>query len=429
MQPSSPYRPRVTRETRLLLTAGVLAVAALWLLARVRFPDRPVTPNPVPSVLSQLASGPKYADLAAEVAQLQSRLQPSLFVLDLPPAASSAAPESQPPVAVRLGGDLAVTLLAEGSSRGPWKAAVLRGRDRASGLAVVSAPSGSSGPVLATWTPRRMQQPRYFVATEVARTGVSLRPVFVGSLDPVHSPLWTEPVWAAPPRSDLTPGSVLFTSNAELVGMVVASAHERVIVPGATLLAEADRLLAVPESPAGTLGLQVQTMTEALSAVTGAPFGVIVSWVDKDGAAKGQLMVGDVIEVVDSRKIESRQHWDSRMARLTEGETVTLRARRHGEIREVWLVASALTPAPSNLPLGLALRERAKVGAEVTRVDRPSAGEKAGLAVGDVITLVAGISSPTSAHIREAFALAEEGQRVMIAVTRGDTHFVTTLER
>jgi hypothetical protein len=54
----------------LLLTAGVLAVAALWLLARIRFPERPVTPNPVPSVLSQLARGPTYDDLAGEIAQL-----------------------------------------------------------------------------------------------------------------------------------------------------------------------------------------------------------------------------------------------------------------------------------------------------------------------------------------------------------------------
>ena len=84
METSSPYRPRVSRETRLLLTAGVMAVAALWLLARIRFPERPVTPNPVPSVLSQLASGPKYDDLAGEIAQLHARLQPSLLALDVP---------------------------------------------------------------------------------------------------------------------------------------------------------------------------------------------------------------------------------------------------------------------------------------------------------------------------------------------------------
>ena len=60
METSSPYRPRVSRETRSLLTAGVMAVAALWLLARMRFPEHPVTPNPVPSVLSQLVGRVTY---------------------------------------------------------------------------------------------------------------------------------------------------------------------------------------------------------------------------------------------------------------------------------------------------------------------------------------------------------------------------------
>src|SRR3989338_8688688 len=94
MEPSSPYRPRVSRETRLLLTAGVVAVAALWLLARIRFEERPVTPNPVPSVLSQLASRPKYDDLAAEIAELQARLESSLLALDVPSTALGAVQTS-----------------------------------------------------------------------------------------------------------------------------------------------------------------------------------------------------------------------------------------------------------------------------------------------------------------------------------------------
>src|SRR5687767_5260706 len=114
METSSPYRPRVSRETRLLLAAGVMAVAALWLLARIRFPERPVTPNPVPSVLSQLASGPKYDDLAGEIAQLHASLQPSLLALDVPSGVGSvqASPRT---AAVRLRDDLAVTLVPPGS--------------------------------------------------------------------------------------------------------------------------------------------------------------------------------------------------------------------------------------------------------------------------------------------------------------------------
>src|SRR5687767_126140 len=106
METSSPYRPRVSREPRLLLTAGVIAVAALWLLARIRLPDRHVTLNPLPSVLSQLASGPVFDDLAGEVAQLHPRLQPSLLALDVPSSVCSLQ-TSPRPAAIRLRDHLA----------------------------------------------------------------------------------------------------------------------------------------------------------------------------------------------------------------------------------------------------------------------------------------------------------------------------------
>src|SRR5690242_11812401 len=82
MEPQTSYRPRVSRETRLLLTAAVAAITVLWLLARIRFDDQPVTSNPVPSVLGQLTGGAKYDTLASEIADLQSRLSPWLLVAD-----------------------------------------------------------------------------------------------------------------------------------------------------------------------------------------------------------------------------------------------------------------------------------------------------------------------------------------------------------
>src|SRR5688500_4634406 len=117
---TSPYRPRVSRETRLLLTAGVLAIATLWLLARVRFPERPVTPNPVPSVLGQLARGPNYDDLAGEIAQLQQRLEPSLLALELRPPTLAPSQTVQRTAAIRLRDDLAVMLVQPGSKSEPW---------------------------------------------------------------------------------------------------------------------------------------------------------------------------------------------------------------------------------------------------------------------------------------------------------------------
>ena len=429
MEPTSPYRPRVSRETRLLLTAGALAIAALWLLARIRFQERPVTPNPVPAVLSQLASRPTYDDLAAEIAQLQTRVEPSLLALDVPSAVLGSSSASRRIGALRLRDDLAVTLLPAGSHPELWSDTRVLASDPASGLLVVRVPNQVRASPLVPWTPRRLQQPRYLIASEVSSQGMSLRPVFVGSLAPMDRPLWSEPIWAVPGGSDLAPGSFVFTNSAELVGLVFAHDAESVVVPGATLLAEADRLLNTLRGPAGTVGLEVQALTEPVASVTGAPVGMVVTWVEQDGAATGQLMVGDVIEAIDGRTVATPQHWDIRLARLSVDETLTLRVRRRGEIREVALVATAAAVPALSRSLGLTLRRRGGIGAEVVRVERASAADRAGLAAGDLITLVADVHAPTPAQVTRSFDSVGEGQRVMVAVTRGDAHVVTTLER
>jgi hypothetical protein len=430
METSSPYRPRVSRETRLLLTAGVMAVAALWLLARIRFPERPVTPNPVPSVLSQLAGGPKYDDLAGEIAQLQTHLQPSLLTLDAPSAVLGSVQTASRTTAIRLRDDLAIALVPSGSNRDGWNDATIVVRDAASGLAVVRVPVPipTSPPV--PWTPRQHpQQPRYLVASDVSPAGVSLRPVYVGSLDPVDSPLWSEAVWAVPGGTDLRPGSFLFTSGAELAGLVIAPGGSPVIVPGGTVLAQAARLLATPPGPPGAIGVEVQDLTPAVAAVTGAVVGVVVTWVDADGAGRAQLVAGDVIEAVDGRELATAQHWDVRVARLSVGERLSLRVRRRGEIRDASLTARAPAAQPARRSLGLGLRARTSIGAEVLRLEPGSAADRAGLAFGDVITLVADVSAPTPAQIVRSYNSLGQGERVMVAVTRGEAHFVTTLER
>ena len=140
-------------------------------------------------------------------------------------------------------------------------------------------------------------------------------------------------------------------------------------------------------------------------------------------------MAGDVIEAVDGRALATRQQWDVRVARLSVGETLSLRVRRRGEIREVALVANAPAAQPASRSLGLTLRARTKIGAEVVRIERGSAADRAGLALGDVITLVADVSAPTPAQVMRSYTSMGQGERVMVAVTRGDTHFVTTFER
>lgn len=426
MQPARPYRPKVSRETRLLLTAGVLAIAVLWLLARIRFQGIATTPNPIPAVLSQLAISPRYDDLAGQLAQIQSRLQPSLLMLDAPSAAASRS------IAIKLRDDLVVTLMppvAPVANAAPWKDTTVLARDPASGLAVASSMTAASMPHALPWTPRRLQQPRYFFATRAAPAGVSLHPVFVGSLTPIDTPLWAGQVWEAPAGTDLAPGAFLFSTDAELVGLVIAHGGDAVIVPSMTLLAEAERLLSLPPRSGGTLGIDVQALTPAIASITNAALGVVVIAVDAAGPGAGRVMVGDVIEAVDGRALATFDHWHVRMARLAPGDTLTLRVRHRGDLLNVTLAAAAPPSPPANPLLGLTLRARPKVGADVVRVDRASAADRAGLMAGDVITLIADVPAPSPAQVRRAFAATAEGQRVMIAITRGDAHFVTALER
>ena len=285
MEPSRPYRPRVSRETRQLLIAGVLAIAALWLLARFRFRDLPVTPNPIPAVISQLTNGPKFEDLAAEVAQLQARLEPSLLAVDSPSAALKLSGLRPGWRRCDFATTCAITWLPAGSSGDHPD---LLASDPASGLAIlrVVGQAASSPPV--PWTPRRLQQPRYLIASDVSAKGVSLRPAFVGSLDPIDSPLWPEPLWAVPARSDLAPGSFVFTSNAELVGLVISYGVERCHRAGRQRFSRKPIVCSTGRRlPPGPIGIEVQALTDAVASVTGAAVGVVVTWVDRTAPRRG----------------------------------------------------------------------------------------------------------------------------------------------
>lgn len=421
MQPDRPYRPKVSRETRLLLTAAVLALAVLWLLARIRFQGLPATP--IPAVFSQLSSSPRYDDLSGQLAQIQSRLQPSLLLLDAEAGTASRQ------VAIKLRDDLVVTLAPIGTVRAPRRGITLLAHDPASGLAVASAMTAAAMPLALPWMPRRLQQPQYLFAARGGDTGVSLYPLFVGSLTAIETPLWTGQVWTAPAGTVLVPGEFLFSTDAELVGLVIAHGDEPVILPIALLTAEAERLLSVPPRSGGEVGLDVQALTPTIAAVTSAATGVVVTAVAAGGVRAEDLQVGDVIEAADGRPLPTLQHWRVRVARLAPGDALALRVRRGGEVRDVTVVAMAPAVTPVSPQLGLSLRLRTKVGAEIIRVDRGSVADRAGLAEGDVITLIASIPAPSPAQVLRAFTVTSEGQRVMIAITRGDTHFVTVLER
>ncbi|MBI4886132.1 MAG: PDZ domain-containing protein [Acidobacteria bacterium] len=430
MEKGGPPRPRVSRETRLLFITVLISLVTLWVLARIRFPDRPETPNPVPPLLTQLADRPRFEDLAARVAEIESRLVPPLLALELQQASAVGdRPDVQDIVpALRIRDDVAVTLLT--AARGadtprPTDLAVLA-RDTASGLAVVRVPPAPA-PAPVAWAPQRMQYPRYLMVSNVSRQGTSLRPVFVGSLYPTASPTWSESIWVVPARTDLATGAFVFTTDGALAGLAIEHAGRPAILPAEAVIRAADRLLREGSRDGGWLGVDVQPLTPAVGVVAGATGGMIVTWVDPRGPAAKTLVVTDVIEAIDSEVVATLEHWEARMARLTAGDALALHVRRRGEAREIRLTAGAPPEPPVAPLLGLTMRAAPRVGVEIVRVDPGSAAARAGIEAGDVVTLIGEIERPTPAQVTRAFLATPDDRPLLVGVTRGDRHRVLAL--
>jgi S1-C subfamily serine protease len=430
MAATAPARPRVSRETRLLLGVVLVSLVALWVLARLRFPERAATSNPVPPLLTQLAPRSTFDDLAFAVSQLTPRISTWLTVLEVTePVAGSASHGLQ---AMRIRPDLAVTMMrpddgAKAAAAAPGLDVVAS--DPASGFAVIRV---QSEPLLPPdiWSPRTPQQPRYLIAVDVSRDGPSLRPAFVGALRPVVSPTWSGTILAAPASADLASGTFVFSTEGAWAGLVTDHGGRPAIVPADVVIVMAERLLSEERRAPGWLGVAVQPLTPALRSATGADAGVIVTWVDARGPAFGRVEVTDVIEAVNGEGIATDEHWRARAARFRAGETLALRIRRKRGVAEVRLSAVPRAAAEATeIPLGLTMRAAERVGAEVLRVLPESAAARAGIQAGDLLTVVGELRAPTPAQTFRAFAATPKGTPLLVAVTRGGTHHVLTLQK
>src|SRR5262245_8500898 len=333
---SGSYRPRLSRETRRLLLTALVSMLTLWVLARVRFPERPAVPNPVPPILDQLTGRPTFAELAARVGELRGQLADSLVSLAFvrEDAYAGAGGSVQRAVALRIRDDLAVTVVAPVTRRAGAPRGVVA-EDRGSGLMLVETAVKTRPQLPIFWSPRDLQQPRYLLASSASPEDFSLQPTFIGSLAPIETPQWAGPVWALPTDAAVSPGALLFTEQGELVGVVVQSDAGSVIVPARVLLASAERLLEAPPKAPAALGVDVETLTPRLAAATGAKAGVVVAWVDPAGIAAPLLRIGDVIEAIDDVAITDAEQWRVRVTRAGAGDTLNFRVIRRGAPRVV----------------------------------------------------------------------------------------------
>jgi hypothetical protein len=83
-------RPRVARETRLLISVALLAVVALWALARLRFPERSPAQQVVPPILAPLVARQGFTGLESQLSDSTSRISPSLAAIAVEAADGSS---------------------------------------------------------------------------------------------------------------------------------------------------------------------------------------------------------------------------------------------------------------------------------------------------------------------------------------------------
>jgi serine protease Do len=180
--------------------------------------------------------------------------------------------------------------------------------------------------------------------------------------------------------------------------------------------------------PSGYLGVDVQPLTPSIAVATGSTGGIVVTGVDSQATAAGELVPGDVIEEADGERVTT-ESWAVRAARVAAGETFRLRVRRRSDMREVTLIADTAHEPVAETTLGLTLRSGSGVGSEVLRVVPATAAARAGVAPGDVITQAGDVSAPTPAQVRSAYAEDRERRGVLLALTRGSSHHVVVLRQ
>jgi len=425
MPPFDSSRPRVSHETRLLLATVIVSVSVLWVLARIRFPEQAAARNPIPQVLTQLLPAPGFDDLAATVSRAAPRLAASLVATRIPSPVPHRIDGVMPGLRIRR--EVAASVWAPLDSEAGWAVPGMLRRDTASGLTLVRVTDGAPSP-LESGTVRGSSFPRYLLASDVASGGVSLRPVFIGSVYETASPAWSAPVWAIPVQSDVAPGTILFTMEGALAGVVSLLDGTPILVPGETMLAAADRLEQEESKIPGTLAIEVQPMSPGVAAATGAANGVVITRVEPASAAVRDLSVMDVIEAVNGEPLVTFDQWRVRMARLTSGERLVLRVAGHGGRRDVTVAATSIRRSPPDAP-ALTMRSIRRTGAEVLLVAPGSGSARAGIQPGDIVTAVGAVQAPTPAQVLRALSEAPVDRPVLLAITRGTSHLVLGVEK
>lgn len=251
---TAPPVSHAGRETRLLLLVILVAVAVLLVLARFRFPTpERVAATPPAGPIERLAARATFEELALIIADVSTRVDPALTVVDIvsePPAAPAprrGAPAAAPPpvqqrrmAALRIDADLALVYLPSGFTVVASDDVRVVASDAERELALVRVVAEPfAGPV--SLAPA-FGGPGYVAVFEGARGGSAARPEFIGRADSFDSVAWPDPLLSPGGHAQLGAGAWLFTLDGRLLGLTVPDGPGVAVARARTLLDIVERL-------------------------------------------------------------------------------------------------------------------------------------------------------------------------------------------
>jgi hypothetical protein len=430
MTKRDPREARVSRESRLLLLTIVVCVVVLLVLARLRFPERPVV-TALP--LERLAAQASYDALAADIERVQALIAPNLVVLRVAPPLESAprnirdvlaSPDRSSGLrhvaALRIGGGTAFASLDPGV--------------RIDGIVGGATEEGAGATVVATDPVRRiarirvpetatrqlpqldlpaLRAPVYVVAAEGTQAGVTLRPVFLGRGDLFATARWTQPLLPLGGVS-VTPGALLFSLAGEFIGTVVVEEGATAIAGAHDVLETVGSLASAPRPAPSALGIAVQPLTPALATALSVHRGVVVSEVDPAGSAAGILEPADVITTLEGRPTEEPDDLLIQLASRPSGGSVSVSIARKGAVRTVALPLAATRPEGAEGGSVAFARE----GGAGTHVVEGTEVAGTGLLPGDTVTHAGDIANPSPAQLRRMLAGVAPGGFAILTIRR-----------
>lgn len=329
-----------SRETRLLLLTIAVSLAALIVLARFRFPGEQRIEAPPPQPLERLAARATYDELAAIIQRSEQRIAPSLVMLRTTTAMPGeprslesllTAQPSEPEldssflVGLRIRPDVALVRKPPGARvesivGDPDGVPLVIAEDPLRQIALIRVPPAPDG-MDWQWRPiDALTVPRYVIGVEGSRGGATPRPVFLGRADRIDDPRWgaAHIVLARTPVT--AEGSLVFSLDGELIGLVTPTFGMLTIVPARALVAAAERLLETGSPVLTDFGVTLTPLTGDIVKSLGATSGVIVHSVGRGTRADGHLRAGDLIQSINGRPAVSPDTVLLQLAQIPAGQ-------------------------------------------------------------------------------------------------------------